>query len=325
MKKAVLTGGACRTLGQFVPKCCLYKGVRVIEIVIVEDVLVLVCERLVWHGRLVHLTFLGQPGPPAAVNELVEGKGVFLFVGLRRVLVVGVLLQIVLLGIERGQAPELQDAPVAGHGGKFAGGHQLPAQPLVVLAVTFRLAPRPAICLHGDRGLSQPVLGYFLDGAGLTATQKHHAVHVAEDGFSVLVIDGLALGQLLIKEGQTDLPGSDHGHQLFKVWHLSRVGGLVPQHPHMMGQAPSMNIVRPFTQEIEHLRKGQRHQKIVGAVGVADTEESCRAPVAHTVKLQLVIGHDLPELGDVKGGQPGAAGNQNAFCGFARNELSRTF
>ena len=80
----------------------LYKGVRVIEIAIVEDVLVLVCECLVRYGRLVHLTFLGQPGPPAAVDELVKGKGVFLFVGLRRVLVVGVLLQIVLLGVEQG-------------------------------------------------------------------------------------------------------------------------------------------------------------------------------------------------------------------------------
>lgn len=77
----------------------LYKGIRVIEIVIVE--VVLVCECLVRHDRLVHLTFLGQPRMPAAVDELIEGKGVFLFVGLRRVLVVGVLLQIVLLGIER--------------------------------------------------------------------------------------------------------------------------------------------------------------------------------------------------------------------------------
>ena len=325
MKKAAHAGGACRTLGQFVPKCYLYKGVRVIEIVIVEDVLVLVCERLVRHGRLVHLTFLGQPGPPAAVNELVEGKGVFLFVGLRRVLVVGVLLQIVLLGIERGQAPELQDAPVAGHGGKFAGGHQLPAQPLVVLAVTFRLAPCPAIRLHGDRGLAQPVLGNLLNGGAFPPTEKNHAVHVAEDGFSVFVINGFALGQLLIKEGQTDLPGADHSHQLFKVRHLSRVGCLVPQHSHMMGQAASVNIVRPFTQKIEHLRKGQRHQKVVGAVGVADTEESCRAPVAHAVKLQLVVGHDLPELGNVKGGQPGAAGNQNAFCGFASNKMSIVF
>ena len=316
--------GACRTLGQFVPKCYLYKGVRVIEIVIVEDVLV--CERLIRHGRLVHLTFLGQPGPSAAVYELVEGKGVFLFVGLRRVLVVGVLLQIVLLGIERGQAPKLQqDAPVAGHGGKFAWGHQLPAQPLVILVVTFRLTPCPNIRLHGDRGLAQPVFGYFPDSAGLTATQKHHAVHVSEDRFSIFVINGLALGQLLVKEGQTDLSGADHGHQLFKVWHLSRVGRLVPQHPNMMGQAASMNIVRPFTQQIEHLRKDQRHQKIVGAVGVADTEESYCAPVAHAVKLQLVIGHDLPELGNVKGSQPGAVGDQNRLGRFARNELSRIF
>ena len=89
----------------------------------------------------------------------------------------------------------------------------------------------------------------------------------------------------------------------------------------MMGQAAPVNIVRPFTQKIEHLRKGQRHQKIVGAIGVADTEESGRAPVAHAVKLQLVIGHDLPELGNVKGSQPGAAGNQNAFCGFAAGQL----
>ena len=42
------------------------------RVVIVEDVLVLVCELLVRHGRLVHLTFLGPPGPPAVVNELVE-------------------------------------------------------------------------------------------------------------------------------------------------------------------------------------------------------------------------------------------------------------
>lgn len=45
---------------------------RVIEIAIVEDVLVLVCKRLVRHGSLVHLTFLDQLGPPAAVDELVE-------------------------------------------------------------------------------------------------------------------------------------------------------------------------------------------------------------------------------------------------------------
>ena len=81
----------------------------------------------------------------------------------------------------------------------------------------------------------------------------------------------------------------------------------------------------PFAQKIEHLRKGQRHKEIVGAVGVADAEEGCRAPITHTVKLQLVIGHDLPELGDVKGSKASAAGNQNAFGRLARDKLSRTF
>ena len=46
--------------------------------------------------------------------------------------------------------------------------------------------------------------------------------------------------------------------------------------PYMVGQAASVNLVGPLAQQIEHLRKGQRHKEIVGAVGVADTEECGR-------------------------------------------------
>ena len=141
----------------------------------------------------------------------------------------------------------------------------------------------------------------------------------------MFIVNGLALGKLLIQQAQTDLTGTDDRHQLFQVRHLPGVGRLVPQHPHMMGQPSTVNIVRPFAQEIEHLRKGQRHKEIVGAVRVADAEEGCRAPITHTVKLQLVIGHDLPKLRNVKGSKASAAGNQNAFGRLARNELSRTF
>ena len=91
----------------------------------------------------------------------------------------------------------------------------------------------------------------------------------------------------------------------------ARVGRLVPQHPHMMGQAAPVNIVRPFTQEIEHLRKGQGYNEVISRGGVGNGEENRRFPIPDAVKLQLVIRHNLPELGDVKGGQPGAAGNQN--------------
>ena len=85
----------------------------------------------------------------------------------------------------------------------------------------------------------------------------------------------------------------------------------------MMGQPAAVNIVRPFTQEVEHLRKGQRHKEIVGAVRVADAEKSSRPAISHAVKLQLIIGHDLPKLGNVKGSQTCAAGNEDAFCRLA--------
>ena len=235
------------------------------------------------------------------------------------------LFQIVFLGIERRQPSELQNAPISGHGGKLAWGHQLPPEPLGVLAVTFGLPTGAPLGLHRDRSLAQPVLGNLFDGAGLTATEEQNAVHVAEDGFCVLIVDGLALGKLLIQQAQADLTGADDRHQLFQVWHLPGVGRLVPQHPHMMGQPAAVNIVRPFAQEIEHLRKGQRHKEIVGTVGIADTEKGRRPTISHAVKLQFVIGHDLPELGNVKGSEPSAAGDQNAFGRLARDKLSRTF
>ncbi len=81
--------------------------------------------------------------------------------------------------------------------------------------------------------------------------------------------------------------------------------------PHMMGQAAPVNIVRPFAQKIEHLRKGQGHNEVISRGGVGNGEENRRFPIPDAVKLQLVIRHDLPELGDVKGGQPGTAGNKD--------------
>ena len=56
---------------------------------------------------LVHLTSLVKPRPPAAVDELIQVKGVLLFIGLSRVLVIGMLFQIVFGRKERGQAPQL--------------------------------------------------------------------------------------------------------------------------------------------------------------------------------------------------------------------------
>ena len=178
MKKAAHTGGRLRPLDTL-SRSALYIGIRIVHIVVVEDVLVLAYGPCVRYVYLVHLTSLVQPRPPAAVNELIKVKGVFLFIGLSRVLVVRVLFQIVFGRKERGQAPQLQNALIARHGSQLAGGHQLPAQPLGVLVVAFRLPTGAALGLHGDRGLSQPVLGNFLDGGAFPPAQENHAVHVA--------------------------------------------------------------------------------------------------------------------------------------------------
>ena len=77
----------------------------------------------------------------------------------------------------------------------------------------------------------------------------------------------------MIQQAKTHLAGADNRDQLFELGHLSRVGCLVPQHPYMVRQAATVNIVRPFTQEVEHLRKSEGNQKVVGGVRVADKKE----------------------------------------------------
>ena len=80
-----------------------------------------------------------------------------------------------------------------------------------------------------------------------------------------------------------------------------------------------------ITQKVEHLRKSKGNQKAVGGVRIADKEKQRRFFIPQPVKLQLVIGHDLPKLGNVKGGKSGSAANQYALSCLARDKLSRTF
>ena len=68
MKKAAISGGRLHTSGHFVPKPYLCKGVRIVDVIIIEDVLVLACEPIVRHSHGIHLTQLVRPGP----DELCE-------------------------------------------------------------------------------------------------------------------------------------------------------------------------------------------------------------------------------------------------------------
>lgn len=70
--------------------------------------------------------------------------------------------QVILRGQEGREPPKLQDTFIPGHGGDLAGGHQFPAKPLHILAVTFRLSPASALGLHGDGGLAQPIFRNIL-------------------------------------------------------------------------------------------------------------------------------------------------------------------
>ena len=67
------------------------------------------------------------------------------------------------------------------------------------------------------------------------------------------------------------------------------------------------------------------NQEIEAVVRIAHNEEQRRFPVAQRVQLHLVIRRQLAQFGDIEYRQPRAAGNQDAFGCFSRDEKSRTF
>ncbi|KAK2198655.1 hypothetical protein XC46_17790 [Clostridioides difficile] len=95
-------------------------------------------------------------------EQAFQAEGVFLFIKFGCVLVIRVLFQVILRGQEGREPPKLQDTFIPGHGGDLAGGHQFPAKPLHILAVTFRLSTASALGLHRDGGLAQPVFRNIL-------------------------------------------------------------------------------------------------------------------------------------------------------------------
>ena len=88
-------------------------------------------------------------------------------------------------------------------------------------------------------------------------------------------------------------------------------------------KASAVGVVGPFTQKVEHLRESEGHKKVIGGVRIADKEKQRRFFIPQPVKLQLVIGHDLPKLGNVKGGKSGSAANQYALSCLAACQLDR--
>ena len=84
-------------------------------------------------------------------------------------------------------------------------------------------------------------------------------------------------------------------------------------------------IIRLIAEQIEKLALQHGDHKIKGAVRIAHNEEKDRLSVSQGIQFQLVVGSDLPQLRNVEYGKARTAGNQDGFCRFARDKLSRTF
>ena len=167
--------------------------------------------------------------------------------------------------------------------------------------------------------------GQLLQGGRLLAAQKNGGVHVADDGVGVVLIDCFELGLGLQHQTAGNLTGADGCHQLFQPGNLPDVCCLVNETADMDGKPAAVHIVCLFTQQIEQLGVAQGDKEIEGIVGIRhDDEQRCLA-ISQRVQLQLVIGSQVTQFLNVKGGQPRAAANQNRLSCFASNKMSIVF
>ena len=183
----------------------------------------------------------------------------------------------------------------------------------------------------GVRGV-ECVDGFFaqhfrqvFQGGGFGAAQKYLAVHVAHDGVRIVLVDGLQLASRLQNKASGDFTAADGRHQLFQIGDLPDVGTLVNETPYMDGQLAAVYIICFVAQEVKKLGVDHADEEIKGGIRVRHNEEQRRFLIAQRVQLQFIIHGEVTQLLDVEGRKPGTAGNEDGFCGLARNELSRTF
>ena len=79
------------------------------------------------------------------------------------------------------------------------------------------------------------------------------------------------------------------------------------------------------TEQIEKLGVDHGDQKVKGAVRIAHDKEQRRFPVTQLVQFQLIVHGGIPDFLNIKGCEPGTAGNKDGLSRFARDKLSRTF
>ena len=187
---------------------------------------------------------------------LFDVEGV-LRVGVREVLVVGVLRDVVLIAQEGAQAADLEDALAAVEGGKVVHAHEFAPELLVVQAVRRFPAARFTRVVGVD-GLLAQRLAQLLERARLRAAEEQAGIAVADDGVGVVLVERLELALRLQHQTGGDLARANRRHELLKVRNLPDVRALVYEAAHMDGQAPAVNVVGCLTQKVKELRIDHR-------------------------------------------------------------------
>ena len=144
--------------------------------------------------------------------------------------------------------------------------------------------------------------GQFLEGCVLRTAQEDLAVHVANDGIGVVLVQCFELRLCLQHQAGRDFPTADGGHQLLQVRDLPDIGTLVDQAAHMDGQPPAIHVICLFAQQIEKLGANHADNEIKRRIRVGHNEEQRRFLVSQSIQFQLVIGGNLPQFGNVKRG-----------------------
>ena len=198
------------------------------------------------------------------------------------------------------------------------------AEFLIVGAIAWAIATGIGIVVAVDGFLAE-CFGKIFQGGRLTAAEENLAVHVAHDGVRIVLVDGFQLTSRLQNKAGRDFTAANGRHQLFQLWNLTDVSTLINEAPHMDGQLTAVHIIGFVTEQIEKLGVDHGDQKVKGAVRIAHDKEQRRFPVTQLVQFQLIVHGGIPDFLNIKGCEPGTAGNKDGLSRFARNELSRTF
>ena len=89
----------------------------------------------------------------------------------------------------------------------------------------------------------------------------------------------------------------------------------------MHGQAASVHIIRPFAEQVEHLRVRHADEKVEAGIRVRHNEEQGCPLFSDAVQMQLIVGCDLPELFDIEYREACAAADQDALRRLAGSHL----